>query len=124
MNLMPEEFASEMVSPVYLLTTHGSLGLRQPHPAQEVGVTRIRSHPVPQYVRPEIDHATRALSIALFEQPERLVFVAETCINPSNHIKIDIGVRGQVLKFLSDLQSISPPARHRVNPTKSTSDEL
>lgn len=33
MNRMPEKLAALPVSPVYLLTSPGSLGLRQPHPA-------------------------------------------------------------------------------------------
>jgi len=47
---MPEKLASVMVSPVYLLTSPGSLGLRQPYSAQQIGVTRIGAHPVPIHV--------------------------------------------------------------------------
>jgi hypothetical protein len=50
MNPMPEEFAFEVVSPVYLLTTRRSLGLRQLHPAQQVGVARVGAYPVPERV--------------------------------------------------------------------------
>jgi hypothetical protein len=46
MNLMPEEFASEMVSPVYLRTSKVGVLLRQPHPAQQVGVARVRMYSV------------------------------------------------------------------------------
>src|ERR1700751_950324 len=64
------------------------------------------------------------LLIGLFEQAERLVFVAEARINLRNLIEIDISVRGQVLEFLGDLQRISPPARDGINPTKAPSNEL
>src|ERR1700730_13687990 len=62
--------------------------------------------------------------VSLFEQPERLVFVAESRINRRNFIEIDISVRGQVPEFLGDLQRISPPARDGINPTKADSNEL
>src|SRR6266852_3123960 len=61
---------------------------------------------------------------SLFEQPERLVSVAESRINLRNCIEIDIGVRRQVPEFLGDLQRISPPARNRINPTKAASNQL
>src|ERR1700694_854343 len=62
------------------------------------------------------------LLVSLFEQPERLIFVAESRINRRNCIEIDISVRGQVPEFLGGLQSISPPARNRINPTKAASN--
>ena len=62
------------------------------------------------------------LLVSLFEQPERLVFVAESRINLRNCIEIDISVRGQVPEFLGDLQRIIPPARDGVNPTKAVSN--
>src|SRR6266852_3289455 len=64
------------------------------------------------------------LLVSLFEQPERLVFVAESRINLRNLIEIDISVRGQVPEFFGDLQRISPPARDGINPTKAASNEL
>jgi superfamily I DNA/RNA helicase len=66
------------------LTSPGSLELRKPDPAQQVGVTRIGVYPVPENVHAKPDHACRMLRISFFEQPERLVFVAETRINPGN----------------------------------------
>src|SRR6266851_6121715 len=62
------------------------------------------------------------LLVSLFEQPERLIFVAESHINLGDCIEIDISVRGQVPEFLGDLQRISPSARNRINPTKATSN--
>src|SRR6266849_8525865 len=62
------------------------------------------------------------LLVSLFEQPERLVLVAESRVNLRNCIEIDISVRGQVPEFLGDLQRISPPARNRINPTKAASN--
>jgi hypothetical protein len=35
---------------VCLLTSPGSLGLRQTHPAQQIGVARVGVHPVPEDV--------------------------------------------------------------------------
>src|ERR1700675_4068756 len=64
------------------------------------------------------------LLVSLFEQPERLIFVAESRINLRNCIEIDISVRGQVPELLGDLQRISPPARDGINPTKAASNEL
>src|SRR6266446_3948751 len=64
------------------------------------------------------------LLVSLFEQPERLVFVAESRINCRRYIEIDISMRGQVPEFLGDLQRISPPARDGINPTKAASNEL
>src|ERR1700732_5615226 len=64
------------------------------------------------------------LCITFFEQPERLVFAAESRINRRNFIEIDISVRGQVPEFLGDLQRISPPARDGINPTKAVSNQL
>src|SRR6266852_7922575 len=64
------------------------------------------------------------LLVSLFEQPERLVLVAESRVNLRNCIEIDISVRGQVPEFLGDLQRISPPARDGINPTKAASNEL
>src|SRR6266852_5275572 len=61
------------------------------------------------------------LLVSLFEQPERLVLVAESRVNLRNCIEIDISVRGQVPEFLGDLQRISPPARDGINPTKAAS---
>src|SRR6202521_1416073 len=64
------------------------------------------------------------LLVTLFEQPERLVFVAESRINRCKLVKIDVSVRGQVPEFFGDLQRISPPARDGINPTKAVSNEL
>jgi hypothetical protein len=61
MNPMPEKFAFEMVSRVYLLTSAESLGLRQPHPAHQVGVTGVGTHPRPERVYREEGHASRVL---------------------------------------------------------------
>src|ERR1039458_944837 len=101
-----------------------SLGIRQTYSAQQVGVAGVGAHPVPERVYCEIDHSSRMLFVTLFEQPECLVFVAEVRINSRNLIEIDIGMRGQVPKFLGNVQSISPPARDGVNPTKAASNEL
>ena len=44
------KFSILLVRPVYLRANPGSLGLRQPHPAQQIGVTRVGAHPVPVHV--------------------------------------------------------------------------
>ncbi len=41
---------SRLVSPVYLLTSRESVGLRKPHPAQQVGVAGVGANPVPERV--------------------------------------------------------------------------
>src|SRR5438309_10418209 len=64
------------------------------------------------------------LLVSPFEQPERIVFVAESRISLRHLIEIDISARGQVPEFLGDLQRISPPARDGINPTKAPSNEL
>jgi len=64
------------------------------------------------------------LLVRLFKQPERLVIVAESCINPREYIEIDISMRGQIPEFLGDLQRVSPPARDGINPTKAARNGL
>src|SRR5713226_4984768 len=88
---------------VYLLTSRESVGLRKPHPAQQVGVARVGANPVPERIYCEIEHASRMLFVTLFEQPESFVFVGETRINSRKQIEIDISVRGQVPEFSGDL---------------------
>jgi hypothetical protein len=78
------------------LTSGESLGLRQPHPAQQVSIARVGAHPVPSRVYRQIGQAGRTLFVTFFKQPERLVFVAEAPVNLRNLIEIDITVRGRV----------------------------
>src|SRR5713226_9319070 len=95
---MHEKSAPLMVSPVYLLTSRESVGLRKPHPAQQVGVARVGANPVPERVYCEIEHASRMLFVTLFEQPESFVFVGETRINSRKQIEHDAGnidIRGR-----------------------------
>ncbi len=72
------------------------LGLRQPHPAQQVGVAWVGTQPIPVHVYCKPRHCGGMLCVTFFEQPERLVFVAETRINSAKRIKIDVSARGQV----------------------------
>jgi hypothetical protein len=46
-----------LVHPLYLLTSSGSLGLRQIHSPQQIGVAGIGTHPEPERVYCEIGHA-------------------------------------------------------------------
>ena len=57
------------------------------------------------------------LLVAPFEQPERLVFVAESRVNSRAAIEIDIGVRGQVLELFARSLVHQPacPTRHKPN---------
>src|SRR5271169_1084778 len=97
MNLLTRKVAVGMVSPVYLLTTRSLHLLRQSHSPQQVGVAGIGAHPVPERVYCEKEHTSRMLFVTLFEQPESLVFLAETRINRCKLIKIDINMRGQFI---------------------------
>src|SRR5436305_15182214 len=80
-----------------------SLRLRQPDSAQQIVVAGVRVHPVPERVHCEIGQGSSMLLITLFQQTERIIFVAEARIDYARPIEIDIRVRGQILKFLGDL---------------------
>src|SRR5215467_4083400 len=64
------------------------------------------------------------LCIRLFEQSKRFVFVVNPGVNASKHIKISIGMSGQFLKLVGDLQRITPSASNRVSPTMDTGNKL
>jgi hypothetical protein len=65
-----------MVSPVYLLTCPRSLGLWQPHPAQQVGVAGVGAKVVnPQVSYDEVGDVRRSLSVCFFEKFERSVLL-------------------------------------------------
>ena len=65
-----------MVRPVYLLTCPGSLGLWQPHPAQQVGVAGVGAKVVnPQVSHDEVGDVRRSLSVCFFEKFERSVLL-------------------------------------------------
>src|SRR2546426_8491170 len=115
---MPEKLASLLVSPVYLLTKLRLGRLRQSDAAQQVGVARVGAHSVPEWVNSEKDYDGGMLVVSLFEQTERLVLLAESRVNRSKLIRIDIGMRGQLTEFQRNLQRISPPTGDGINPTK------
>src|SRR5437870_12518942 len=77
-----------------LRTGEKLLGLRQPHPEQQVGVAWVGTQPIPVHVYCKPRHCGGMLCVTFFEQPERLVFVAETRINSAKRIKIDVSARG------------------------------
>ena len=58
--------------------------LRQSDPAQQIGVTRIGAHPVPEDICREPRHDGGMLCVTFLDQPERLVFVVEARINRSS----------------------------------------
>src|SRR5438067_407400 len=65
----------------YLLTSSGSLGLRQTHPTQQVGVAGVRVQGVPDRVHFKIGERTGALLVSFFEPCESLILLAQSDIN-------------------------------------------
>src|SRR5207247_7669833 len=80
---MPEKLASVMVSPVYLLTSPGSLGLRQPYSAQQVGVAWVGTQPIPVHVYCKPRHGSGS-----WIEVERLMVLNNRLI-VSSRVRID-----------------------------------
>src|SRR6266851_2512879 len=98
--------------------------LWQTHPTQQVAVARVGAHSVPEWVNSEKDYVGGMLVVSLFEQTERLVLLAESGVNRSKRIRLDISVRRQLAEFQRNLQRVSPPTRDGINPTPAARNEL
>lgn len=59
---MPEKFANVLVTQVYLLSGGITRSLRQSHPAQQVGVTRVGVQAVEPGIVPKIQNTVIPLA--------------------------------------------------------------
>jgi hypothetical protein len=71
--------------------------LRQTDSPAQVTEARVGLYTVPERVYREIGDACGMLVVALLQQPKGSIFVAETSINGSKLIQIDVSVRREIL---------------------------